>query len=59
MAEKGLYAVLGIEQGASLPTIKRAYRRLVFSVHPDVGLTPDPGLAGLLGRRPHAHHMGD
>jgi DnaJ-class molecular chaperone len=43
MAGKGLYAVLGIEEGADLPTIKRAYRRLVFSVHPDVGATPDPG----------------
>jgi DnaJ-class molecular chaperone len=42
MARKGLYAVLGIEEGAGLPTIKRAYRRLVFSVHPDVGATPDP-----------------
>src|SRR5260370_22174075 len=42
MAGKGLYAVLGIEEGAGLPTIKRAYRRLVFSVHPDVGATPDP-----------------
>jgi molecular chaperone DnaJ len=42
MAEKGLYAVLGIEEGANLPTIKRAYRRLVFSVHPDLGATPAP-----------------
>jgi DnaJ-class molecular chaperone len=42
MAGKSLYAVLGIEEGAGLPTIKRAYRRLVFSVHPDVGATPDP-----------------
>jgi DnaJ-class molecular chaperone len=42
MAEKGLYAVLGIEEDVGLPTIKRAYRRLVFSVHPDVGATPDP-----------------
>ncbi len=42
MAGKGLYAVLGIEEGAGLPTIKRAYRRLVFSVHADVGATPDP-----------------
>jgi DnaJ-class molecular chaperone len=42
MAGKSLYAVLGIEEGAALPTIKRAYRRLVFSVHPDVGATPDP-----------------
>src|SRR6266851_9240606 len=42
MAGKGLYAVLGIEEGVGLPTIRRAYRRLVFSVHPDVGATPDP-----------------
>ncbi len=42
MAGKGLYAVLGIEESAGLPTIKRAYRRLVFSVHPDIGATPDP-----------------
>jgi DnaJ-class molecular chaperone len=32
---------LGIDSGADLPTIKRAYRRLVFSIHPDVGATPD------------------
>src|SRR5260370_4160192 len=42
MAGKGLYAVLGIEEGVGLPTIRRAYRRLVFSVHPDVGANPDP-----------------
>jgi DnaJ-class molecular chaperone len=42
MAGKDLYAVLGIEVGADLPTIKRAYRRLVFSVHPDLGAAPDP-----------------
>src|SRR5260370_16611461 len=42
MAGKGLYAVLGIEEGAGRATIKRAYRRLVFSVHPDGGATPDP-----------------
>ena len=42
MAGKGLYAVLGIEVGADLPTIKRAYRRLVFSVHPGLGAAPDP-----------------
>ena len=42
MAGKDLYAVLGIEVGANLPTIKRAYRRLVFSVHPDLGAAPDP-----------------
>src|SRR5260370_36263439 len=42
MAGKGLYAVLGIEEGVGLPTIRRAYRRLVFSVHPDVGASPDP-----------------
>jgi len=42
MAGRGLYAVLGIDAGADLSTIKRAYRRLVFSIHPDVGATPDP-----------------
>jgi DnaJ-class molecular chaperone len=41
MAGRDLYAVLGIDGDADLPTIKRAYRRLVFSIHPDVGATPD------------------
>jgi preprotein translocase subunit Sec63 len=41
MAGRDLYAVLGIDAEADLPTIKRAYRRLVFSIHPDVGATPD------------------
>ena len=41
MAGRDLYAVLGIDAGADLPTIKRAYRRLVFSIHPDVGAAPD------------------
>jgi len=41
VAGRDLYAVLGIDAGADLPTIKRAYRRLVFSIHPDVGAAPD------------------
>jgi curved DNA-binding protein CbpA len=40
MAGRDLYAVLGINTGADLPTIKRAYRRLVFSIN-DIGTTPD------------------
>jgi molecular chaperone DnaJ len=36
MAWKDPYAILGVGRGASLSEIRRAYRRLAFSVHPDV-----------------------
>ncbi|HMB65645.1 MAG TPA: DnaJ domain-containing protein [Patescibacteria group bacterium] len=29
------YKVLGVKKGASLPEIKKAYRKLVFNFHPD------------------------
>ena len=42
MIKRGLYSVLGVPAQAEPAEIKRAYRRLVFSLHPDVGLNPDP-----------------
>ena len=42
MGDKDLYATLELEAGADLPAVKRAYRRLAFAVHPDVGSNPDP-----------------
>jgi molecular chaperone DnaJ len=41
MAWKDPYAILGIGRGAPLSEIKRAYRKLAFSLHPDVGDDPD------------------
>ncbi|HEV2174078.1 MAG TPA: DnaJ domain-containing protein [Nitrospira sp.] len=41
MAWKDPYAILGLERGAPLSEIKRAYRKLAFSLHPDVGHDPD------------------
>ena len=41
MAWKDPYAILGVRSGAPLSEIKRAYRKLVFSAHPDVGDNPD------------------
>ena len=38
---KDPYAILGVGRGAPLPEIKRAYRKLAFSLHPDVGDEPD------------------
>src|SRR5207245_417061 len=32
----------GFPSAPALPTIKRAYRRLVFSVYPDLAAAPDP-----------------
>jgi DnaJ domain len=41
MARKDPYAILGVGRGAALSEIKRAYRKLAFSAHPDVGDNPD------------------
>ena len=41
MAWKDPYAILGVGRGAPLSEIKRAYRKLAFSAHPDVGDDPD------------------
>jgi molecular chaperone DnaJ len=41
MAWKDPYATLGVGRGAPLSEIKRAYRKLAFSLHPDVGNDPD------------------
>lgn len=42
MAKRDLYRVLGVSAGAAPVDIKRAYRRIAFVVHPDVGDHPDP-----------------
>ena len=41
MAWKDPYAIVGVGRGAPLSEIKRAYRKLAFSAHPDVGDNPD------------------
>jgi DnaJ-class molecular chaperone len=41
MAWKDPYAILGVGRGAPFSEIKRAYRKLAFSAHPDVGDNPD------------------
>jgi len=41
MAWKDPYAILSVGRGAPLSEIKRAYRKLAFSLHPDVGDDPD------------------
>jgi molecular chaperone DnaJ len=41
MAWKDPYTILGVGRGAPLSEIKRAYRKLAFSLHPDVGDDPD------------------
>src|SRR6202158_497409 len=41
MAWKDPCAVLGVGRGAPLSEIKRAYRKLAFSLHPDVGDNPN------------------
>jgi molecular chaperone DnaJ len=38
---KDPYTVLGVGSGAPLSEIKRAYRKLAFSLHPDVGEDPN------------------
>ncbi len=42
MPGRDLYRVLGVSTGAAPAEIRRAYRRIVFDVHPDVGEHPDP-----------------
>ena len=42
MTKRDLYRVLGVSAGAAPADIKRAYRRIAFAVHPDVGDHPDP-----------------
>ena len=41
MAWRDPYAILGVGRGAPLLEIKRAYWKLAFSLHPDVGDNPD------------------
>jgi len=41
MARKDPHVILGVRRGAPLSEIKRAYRKLAFSAHPDVGHNPD------------------
>ena len=41
MPERDLYRVLGISNQAAPGEVKRAYRRIAFDVHPDVGERPD------------------
>ena len=41
MAWKDPYTILGVGRGAPLSEIKRAYRKLAFRLHPDVGDNPD------------------
>src|SRR5260370_37347905 len=42
MPTRNFYSILGVPEDADQPTIRRAYRRLVFSAHPDTGESPDP-----------------
>jgi molecular chaperone DnaJ len=42
MVKRDFYAILGVPARAETAEIKRAYRQLAFSLHPDVGAHPDP-----------------
>src|SRR5689334_696501 len=42
MIKRNFYAILGVPVRAEPAEIKSAYRRLAFSLHPDVGSHPDP-----------------
>ena len=42
MVKRDFYAILGVPARAERAEIKRAYRRLAFSLHPDVGPNPEP-----------------
>jgi molecular chaperone DnaJ len=42
MPTRNFYSILGVPEDADQPTIRRAYRRLVFSAHPHTGESPDP-----------------
>src|SRR4051794_733042 len=35
MEKRDYYQVLGVERSADLPTLKSAYRKLAFELHPD------------------------
>ena len=42
MPTRNFYSILGVPEDADQPTIRQAYRRLVFSTHPHTGESPDP-----------------
>lgn len=42
MPTRNFYSILGVPEDADQPTIRRAYRRLVFSAHPDTGEPLNP-----------------
>ena len=42
MPKRDLYRILGVSSRAAPSEIKRAYRRIAFNAHPDVGEPPDP-----------------
>jgi len=42
MPKRDLYGILGVSRQAPPGEIKRAYRRIAFNAHPDVGERPDP-----------------
>jgi curved DNA-binding protein CbpA len=42
MPKRDLYRILGIPTRVAPGEIKRAYRRIAFEFHPDVGKRPDP-----------------